>query len=282
MGFNLATFLNRHEVAFHRLALLLGLVPAAWLAWDWYADSLGTNPLERLEKDTGRWAFNYLLITLSVTPLRRLAAWVATRARARYGKRLADWNTLIRVRRQLGLTCFFYACLHLWAYAWFDAGLDAPAFAQDLSEKRFILAGLAAFILLVPLAATSTRAAMRRLGGHWRRLHRLVYVIAVVAACHFVWLAKPGLWPPYVYAAGVAVLLGYRVLAKLGIVFGRPRDDGMEAVPRSTAWGDTHHTAVHSPAKFPSVQQPRDLPYRHGRPHGSPAGDGRPPGEPAP
>jgi methionine sulfoxide reductase heme-binding subunit len=285
MAFNLASFLDRNEVAFGRLLLVLGLCPAAWIAWDWYAGTLGTNPLERLEKETGRWAFSYLLITLSVTPLRRLATWVSRRAGARYGKRLSDWNTLVRVRRQLGLTCFFYACLHLASYGWFDAGLEMSAFAQDASEKRFILAGLAAFLLLVPLAVTSTRAAMRRLGGNWRRLHRLVYVIAVLAACHFVWLAKPGLWPPYAYAAGVAVLLGYRLLAKLGIVFGRPRDDGMEATPRPSTWGDAHHAGAHPPPKLPpqwGAQQPRDLPYRHGRPHGHGGGQSVPPGEPTP
>ncbi len=274
MGFNLARFLDRHETGFHRLALILALCPAAWLAWDWFTDSLGTNPLERLERDTGRWALNYLLVTLSVTPLRRLAAWLATRARARYGKRLSDWNTLVRLRRQLGLTCFFYACLHLGAYAWFDAGLDGTAFAQDISEKRYILAGLSAFLLLIPLAATSTRAAMRRLGGNWRRLHRSVYAIAVLAACHFLWLAKPGLWPPFLYAAGVGLLLGYRLLAKLGIGIRKPRDDGMESAPRSPTWGDAHHPAnAASPMHLPrsDVQQPRDPAHRHGRAHRRPA-----------
>jgi sulfoxide reductase heme-binding subunit YedZ len=212
---NLARFLERHELALHRTALLLGLCPAVWLAWDCAMANLGTNPLDRLEKDTGRWAFNFLLITLAVTPLRRLATWVSTRIRAGYGRRLSDWNALIRLRRQLGLTCFFYACLHLGAYAWFDAGLAWSALRSDMAEKPYIVAGLAAFALLVPLAATSTRAAMRALGPHWKRLHRLVYAIGVLAACRFLWLSKPGLWPPYLYAAAVAALLCYHLLARL-------------------------------------------------------------------
>jgi len=237
VGFNLASFLERHEVAFHRTVLLLGLCPAAWLAWDCAAGNLGTNPLDRLEKDTGRWAFNYLLIAIAVTPLRRLATWACTRLGAAYGRRLSDWNALIRLRRQLGLTCFFYACLHLGAYAWFDAGLEWLAVRTDTAEKPYILAGLVAFALLVPLAATSTRAAMRALGPHWKRLHRLVYPIAVLATCHFVWLSKPGLWPPFLYTGAVAALLAYHLAARLQLAFGASRDDGMEAPLRPATTG---------------------------------------------
>lgn len=230
---NRSHFLQRHEIHIRWLALALGLLPVTLLLCEWCAGELGINPLERLEKGTGRWAFNYLLFTLSITPARRLLAWLMVKVRAGYGKRLSDWNFLVRLRRQLGLYCFFYTILHVGIYAYLDTGMMLPNLLRDLGEKPYVLAGMFGFMLLIPLAATSNNSAKRRLGRDWRRLHRLTYLVAIAAACHFVWLSKPGLIAAPVYAGLIAVLLGYRLMTLLGIAFKPPRDDGMEVPPRT-------------------------------------------------
>jgi sulfoxide reductase heme-binding subunit YedZ len=147
----------------------------------------------------GLWAFRFLLLALAVTPARRAMRW----------------NWLARYRRMLGLFAFFYVTLHLISYAVLDQSLDFGAILHDIFKRPFILVGMAAFVLLIPLAATSTNAAIRRLGKNWRRLHRLVYVVGVLAAVHYVMLVKS--WPaqPLIYAALVALLLGYRAVASL-------------------------------------------------------------------
>ncbi len=158
---------------------------------------LGANPIEYITHSTGWWTLGFLLLTLTVTPLRRLtgAAW------------------LLRLRRMLGLFAFFYACLHFTTYLWLDQFFDPAGIAKDLVKRPFITIGFAAFLLLIPLAATSTNAMVRRLGAQrWQKLHRLVYVIAVLGVLHFWWLVKKDIREPLVFAAVLAVLLLARLL----------------------------------------------------------------------
>lgn len=189
------------------------LAPLAYYALGVYRDTLGANPIEAVTRGLGTWALNLLLITLCVTPVRRLAGW--------------PW--VAPLRRMLGLYAFFYACLHLAAYVWADQFFDWTAIAGDILKRPFITVGMAAFALLVPLAATSNGAALRRLGGRrWRELHRAVYIIAILAVLHYAWMVKADLSSPLTYAAATAALLGLRVFwmekeRRLQLAGGRPR-----------------------------------------------------------
>lgn len=162
---------------------------------------IGANPIEFITRSTGLWTLVFLCITLAVTPLRKLTGW----------------NTLIRFRRMLGLYAFFYATLHFTTYIWFDKWFDVMAMFKDVGKRPFITVGFTAFVLLIPLAATSTRAMARRLGRRWQTLHRLVYVIGVLAILHFWWMraGKHDLAQPKLYAAIMIVLLGWRIAAWL-------------------------------------------------------------------
>ena len=178
-----------------------GLLPAVLLGWEAYRDQLGPNPVETLQRTTGAWAFNFLLLTLAVTPVRQ---WMG-------------WPWLIRLRRMLGLFAFFYASLHLLAFAVFDHDLDLAGIADDIVERRFITAGFAAWLLMLPLAASSTKRVIRGLGGpRWKALHRLVYVVLGLAVIHYLWLAKGSalLWP-IAYAMVAGLLLGWRLIRRL-------------------------------------------------------------------
>jgi sulfoxide reductase heme-binding subunit YedZ len=179
------------------LVFLLSLLPLAWYGWGMWQDALGANPIEAVTRGLGTWALNFLLITLSVTPARKLTGW----------------HALMRLRRMLGLFAFFYAVLHLMTYLWFDQFFAWTEIAQDILKRPFITVGMAAFVLLVPLAATSSNAAIRRLGGRrWQALHRSVYAIALLAVLHFSWMVKFDQSQPLLYAAILAVLLGVRAL----------------------------------------------------------------------
>jgi methionine sulfoxide reductase heme-binding subunit len=178
----------------------LCLVPLALLALDGYRDNLGANPIEVITRSTGTWTLVFLLLTLSITPLRRVTGL----------------NTLIRLRRMLGLYAFFYACLHFTTYFWLDQFFDWPAIVKDVVKRPFITVGFTSFVLLLPLAVTSTNAMMKRLGGRrWQLLHRLVYVIATGGVVHYLWLVKKDITQPLIYAAILSLLLGYRVLHRL-------------------------------------------------------------------
>jgi len=156
---------------------------------------LGANPIEFITHSTGTWILVGLMVTLSVTPLRRLTG------RAE----------LIRYRRMLGLFTFFYACLHFITYVWLDQFFDPAAIAKDIIKRPFITVGFSAFVLLVPLAATSTHAMMRRLGRHWQSLHRLIYLVAILGVIHYGWLVKKDLTQPLIYGAVLALLLAMRM-----------------------------------------------------------------------
>jgi sulfoxide reductase heme-binding subunit YedZ len=186
------------QVAWIKAALFAaGLVPLARLAWLGLHRGLGANPIEYITHSTGWWTLAFLLLTLAVTPLRRLTglAW------------------LLRLRRMLGLFAFFYACLHFGTYLWLDQFFDLREIVKDVAKRPFITIGFAAFVLLVPLAATSTNAMVRRLGARrWQRLHRLVYVIAAFGVIHFWWLVKKDITEPFVFAVLLAALLIFRLV----------------------------------------------------------------------
>ena len=176
---------------------LLCLVPLLRLVWGVWNDSLGANPIEFVTRSLGTWTLNLLLLTLTITPLRKLSGLV--------------WLT--RVRRMLGLFVFFYVALHLSGYLWFDQFFDWTAIAKDILKRPFITVGMAAFALLVPLAITSNNAMIRRLGGRqWQSLHRSIYVIGILAVTHYWWMVKLDTTLPALYAVLLAVLLGVRLL----------------------------------------------------------------------
>ena len=156
---------------------------------------LGVNPAETIQLQTGRWAFKFLLLSLSVTPVRRLTGW----------------NVVIQFRRMLGLFAFFYATLHLTAYYAFDLTFSISQLLVDTAKRPFIFMGMAAFLTMLPLALTSTKGWIRRLGKKWTLLHRLVYVTAICAAIHFAWKVKVFTGDPVYYAIAVALLLLFRV-----------------------------------------------------------------------
>jgi len=156
------------------------------------------NPIEFITRSMGTWTLTFLLITLAITPLRRLTGW----------------TVLQKFRRMLGLFAFFYVVLHFTTYIWLDKFFDLHAILKDIYKRPFITVGFAAFLLLTPLAATSTDAMMRRLKRNWGRLHKLVYPIAILGVLHYWWLVKKDLTQPEIYAGVLVVLLGVRLVWK--------------------------------------------------------------------
>jgi sulfoxide reductase heme-binding subunit YedZ len=178
----------------HIALIGLALLPLAGLVLGAARGALGANPVETITHVTGEWALRLLLLTLAVSPLRRLAGWAF----------VAPW------RRSLGLLAFGYACLHFATFLALDLGFDLSALGEEVVERPFVTLGFAALVLLTPLAVTSTRGWQRRLGRRWLSLHRLVYVAAVLAVLHFFWLVKADWAEPIVYGAVLAGLLALR------------------------------------------------------------------------
>ena len=173
------------------------LTPLALLAWKGYASLLGANPIEVITRSTGKWTLTFLLVTLAITPVRRLTG--------------LHW--LIRFRRMTGLFAFFYGCLHFLTYIWLDKFFDLHDVVKDVAKRPFITVGFTAFVLMIPLAVTSTQGWIRRLGGRrWNLLHRLIYISAIAGVVHFWWLVKADVRRPAIYASALAALLGYRLL----------------------------------------------------------------------
>jgi methionine sulfoxide reductase heme-binding subunit len=171
--------------------------PFAWLVYHALAGGLGPNPIEAVTHRTGEWTLRFLLLTLSVTPLRAITGW----------------NALVRFRRMLGLFAFFYASLHLLTYVWLDKFFAWPEIVRDIPRRPFITVGVLAFASLVPLALTSTAGMIRRLGGrNWQRLHRLIYLAAIAGVVHFWWLVKADVSEPRLYAIVLGVLLAARAI----------------------------------------------------------------------
>jgi sulfoxide reductase heme-binding subunit YedZ len=177
---------------------IASLYPLLRLSWFGYSDQLGANPIELITRSLGTWTLVFLFITLTITPLRKLTGWT--------------W--LIKLRRMAGLFAFFYASLHFTTYIWLDQFFDLSSIYKDVLKRPFITIGFAAFVLLIPLAITSTNAMMKRMGGkNWQMLHRLVYAIALFGVLHYWWLVKKDLTQPIIYSALLAILLGYRLWA---------------------------------------------------------------------
>jgi sulfoxide reductase heme-binding subunit YedZ len=175
---------------------LVALVPLAWIAWAFFRDRLGANPIRELEIQTGLWTLRFLAITLSITPARRVFGW----------------NWLVKYRRMLGLFTFFYATVHLsmwsavdWFFAWGDMW-------HEIVKHKYILIGMLTWLIMVPLAITSTKGWVRRLGKRWTRLHRLVYVAAITGTIHYLWAVKKDTFFPLVYLATFALLLAFRLI----------------------------------------------------------------------
>lgn len=173
------------------LLVVVALVPAAWLGVGAYRDALGANPIEAITHTTGDWALRCLLVSLAITPLRRLSGW----------------NRLIAYRRTFGLLAFTYALLHVATYVVLDHWFDWAAIVADVRKRPYVTVGAVALSCLVPLAVTSTRGWIRRLGKRWTTLHRLAYVAAVAAVVHYWWLVKADVRAPLWYGAVLAVLL---------------------------------------------------------------------------
>jgi sulfoxide reductase heme-binding subunit YedZ len=188
---------------FKPAVFLACLIPLALLGWKAYNNALGANPIEVITHATGDWTLRFLLITLAVTPIRKLIGLL--------------W--LIRYRRMFGLFAFFYATLHFLTYIWLDKFFDVHEMLHDVAKRRFITVGFTGFVLLIPLALTSTKGWIRRLGGkRWQALHRLIYFSAIAGVIHYWWLVKADIRDPLKYGAILAVLLGYRIA-----VWARPK-----------------------------------------------------------
>ncbi len=188
-----------NDVKFNKIIIFINsLVPLALLAWDASRGNLGANPVEFFLRTTGVLTLVFLLVTLSVTPLRK-----------RYG-----WNQLIKFRRMLGLYSFFYGFLHLVTYSIFDKSLSVSAIASDIWQRPFIAVGMFAFFLLIPLAITSTNGMIKRLGGkNWQKLHRLAYLAAIGGVVHFWMIVKSDVFYPFLFGLVLAGLLLYRIYA---------------------------------------------------------------------
>ena len=193
----------RRQTVRYRLkpaVFLLASLPALWLVWGAFTGGLGTNPAETLIVESGTWTLRMLLIGLALTPLRGLTGW----------------NWPMQLRRMLGLFAFFYAAAHLTLYLWLDQFFWWTEIARDILERPFITVGLLAFALLLPLALTSPRAAVKRLGARrWQALHRLVYPAAVAGVVHHWWIVRADYREAMVHAGVLALLLGYRVASGL-------------------------------------------------------------------
>ncbi|MBU1236902.1 MAG: sulfoxide reductase heme-binding subunit YedZ [Gammaproteobacteria bacterium] len=188
--------MDRQIAATKVIVFVLCLLPAAHYGLAFWQDTLSANPVEAFTRGLGDWALYLLLTTLTITPLRRLAGLI--------------W--LMKLRRMLGLFAFFYICLHLTAYLWLDQFFDWTEIGADILKRPFITAGMLTFVLLIPLAATSSKAMIHRLGGQrWQQLHRLVYPAAMLAVLHFTWMVKADVVRPLIFGLIVALLLGLRL-----------------------------------------------------------------------
>lgn len=188
-----------NDIKFNKILIFINsLVPLALLAFDARRGSLGANPVEFFLRTTGVLTLVFLLITLSVTPLRKMFGW----------------NNLIKFRRMLGLYAFFYGFLHLITYSIFDKSLSLSAIVGDVWQRPFIAVGMLAFFLLIPLAVTSTNGMIKRIGGkNWAKLHKLTYLIAILGVIHFWMIVKSDVTYPFLFGFILAILLGYRLFA---------------------------------------------------------------------
>ena len=181
------------------------LIPLGQLLYNAWTDNLSANPIEFITHFTGDWTLIFLLASLSVTPLRQISGW----------------NELIKYRRMLGLFAFFYAVLHFATYMVLDHFFDFQAIVKDVMKRPYVTAGFTGFVLMIPLAITSTAGMIRRLGKRWQQLHRFVYVVGIAGVIHFYWLVKADIRRPVQYGAVLALLLGYRLVKWMPALWGR-------------------------------------------------------------
>jgi sulfoxide reductase heme-binding subunit YedZ len=177
------------------LVFVVALAPGVWLGYRTWSGRLSANPIEDITLTTGIWALRWLLVSLAITPLRRITGW----------------NTIIQFRRTFGLFAFFYATLHLLTYVVLDQGLAFEFILPDIVKRPYITMGMTAFVLMIPLALTSTKGWIRRLGRRWQLLHRLVYISGIAACLHFLWKVKVPIGEPVYYAMILTALLVFRV-----------------------------------------------------------------------
>ena len=206
-----------NDVRFNKFLLSLNaLIPVVFLAFDAYTGGLGANPIEFILRTTGVLTLVFVFITLLITPLRKIFGW----------------NALIKYRRMLGLYAFFYGVAHFITYSIFDKSLDIVAIVGDVWQRPFIAIGMLAFLMLIPLAVTSTNAMVKSLGGkNWARLHRLTYLIAILGVIHFWMIVKSDVFYPAIFGLILAVLLGYRVIKSRALEM---RMGGRAEVPKRT------------------------------------------------
>lgn len=187
------------KFSYVKLAVFVAcLIPLSQLVYYGVTDNLTANPIEFVTRFTGSWTLIFLLLTLSVTPLRKISGW----------------NELIKLRRMLGLFAFFYVLLHFSTYIVLDHFFDFDRITKDVIKRPFVTAGFTSLVLMIPLAVTSTTGMIRRLGRRWQQLHRLVYVVAIGGVIHFYWLVKADIRRPVQYGTVLALLLGYRLVAR--------------------------------------------------------------------
>ena len=186
---------NKYIVALKFLVFPLCLVPLALLGWKGAQGNLGANPIEVITHSTGDWTIIFLLITLGITPLRRITS--------------QHW--LVRFRRMIGLFAFFYGVLHFTTWFWLDKNFDVQEMIKDVGKRPFITVGFLGFVLMIPLAVTSTQWAIRKMGKDWASLHRLVYLSAIAGVVHYWWLVKIDIRKPLRYAVILTLLLGWRI-----------------------------------------------------------------------
>jgi sulfoxide reductase heme-binding subunit YedZ len=189
--------LNNKAIAWLKISVfLLALIPFFKLGISGYLDNLGANPIEKITHRTGYWTLSFLLITLTITPLRRLTGWL--------------W--LVRLRRMLGLFAFFYGCLHFSTYLVLDQFFDWDNIVKDIVKRPYITVGFSAFVLLIPLAITSNNRIIKLIGGkQWRLLHRAIYPIAIGGVVHYWWLVKKDITQPLIFALLLSILLAARL-----------------------------------------------------------------------
>jgi len=191
--------MNKQQTVYVKAAIwLFALMPLARLIWLGVNEDLGANPVEFVERSTGTWTLVILLTTLSMTPIRLLTGQV--------------WQ--IQLRRLLGLFMFFYACLHITTYVWLDYSFVWVDITKDIIKHPYVIVGFSAFLLTIPLAATSNSYLIKRLKSNWKKLHQIVYLIAILGVLHFWWLVKKDVTEPIYYAAVLAMLLGVRLYFK--------------------------------------------------------------------
>jgi sulfoxide reductase heme-binding subunit YedZ len=219
MSLCIISWLKRHAASVWWILWIGFLTPAIELCYRYSQHALGSNPLQVLQHSSGKLALGMLIITLSVTPLRHGLAMFCRAIKHHDGKRFADWNWLMRARKMMGLYCFFYALLHLGIYLALDVGFNGQWLLEDIGEKRYIITGFTAFVLLSVLAVTSTTRMKKILGGaRWKRLHRFTYLLAILLLIHFWQSSKVGVYSAAPYSFMVALLLLYRLLIFIGAV----------------------------------------------------------------